>query len=93
MVGGIYGGRWANFKFMQKLKYMKEKLKAWYLKVFGDVIVKKKELIMEIDDIDNKESKGLVFENLVARRAVAKNELELVLLREKTNWRQKSRLK
>lgn len=62
---------WANFRFMQKLKYVKENFRKWNLDVFGDVQVRKKDLILEIDNIDTKELEGQVSEELLARRAVA----------------------
>lgn len=49
--------------------------------------------LLEIKDIDKKESKGIYTEDLLFQRNYLKDELESVILREETSWRQKSRLK
>lgn len=59
---------WANFSFTQKLKFSKEKLGVWNLEVFGDVRVKKRKLLLEIDSMDSEEIEGSASEEIIQER-------------------------
>lgn len=47
---------WEGFKFMKKLKFVKEKLKSWNVEVFGDIKGRKKDILKELNSLDKLES-------------------------------------
>ena len=49
---------WEGYKFMTKLKIIKQKVKKWNAEVFGDLRLQKTSLIRKIKDLDVLESSG-----------------------------------
>lgn len=49
---------WEGYKFMKKLKHVKEKLKVWNVDVFGDIKVRKKVFLQKLEVLDKLESEG-----------------------------------
>ena len=84
---------WEGFKFMKKLKYIKEKIRTWNKEVFGDIRVKKREILHELEVLDRLESEGGLVEDQGVRMVALRNELDEVLSREEISWRQKVRTK
>ena len=64
--------------------------KAWFL--FGDLKEKKKNILLDIVGLDEKEQERNFSLKLAARRTLRKGELEEVLLKEEVFWRQKSKI-
>lgn len=76
---------------MQKLRHVKNKVNDWYKSVFGDVRSNKTDVLREITENDSVEEEGLLSNDMVNLRADLRNEFEVLLFREVTSWRQKSR--
>ena len=51
---------WEGFRFMRKLKSLKDKLKVWNLEVFGDIRIKEDEILKEIETLDRLDMGGLI---------------------------------
>lgn len=76
---------------LNELKFVKEKLKSWNIEVFSDLEIQK--ILDKLDDLSKRTSAGDLFDELSSNQASLKNELDRILLREETSWRQKTRLK
>lgn len=83
---------WEGFKIMRKLKTLKENLKEWNKSIFGDIYVKKEELLKEIHSLDRLELDNFLTEDNRVRRHKLRIELNEILLREETSRRQKMRI-
>ena len=82
---------YASYVVAKKLKVIKEEIKKWNREVFGDIKVRKYNLMDSINQLDFKEgSSGLSNEELEKRQA-DKDELARVILMHEISWRQKSR--
>lgn len=51
----ISGQEWEGFKFMQKLKGVKDRVKVWNNKISGDIQTKKDSVHHEINSLDKLE--------------------------------------
>jgi hypothetical protein len=71
-----------------KLKALKEDIKKWNKECFGDIRIKKLELMQELQWIKGKETQGQR-----SYRLCTQDELEKTLLLDEVSWRQKSRVK
>ena len=81
----------ASFVIARKIKVVKEELKKWNREVFGDIRLKKFNLLGSINILDAKEeSVGLSSEDIDGRRREIE-ELGRVFQLEEISWRQKSR--
>uniref|UniRef100_A0A2N9GTW6 Reverse transcriptase domain-containing protein n=1 Tax=Fagus sylvatica TaxID=28930 RepID=A0A2N9GTW6_FAGSY len=80
-----------SYVLVQKLKSLKTDLYKWNKEVFGDVNVRKNDLMAQIQDLDMlEENRQLSNEEAVAK-AHLQTDLEKVLLLEEIKWRQTSR--
>jgi hypothetical protein len=70
---------------------LKADLIRWKTEVFGNVEVRKKALLEEIQTLDGLKEERELAANERARIEKAKNDLAEVALMQKINWRQKSR--
>lgn len=48
-------GKWEGYCLMGKLRVLKGNLIVWSREVFGDILIRKKEILAIIDEIDNLE--------------------------------------
>ena len=78
---------------MRKLQFVKAKLKEWNKVSFGELNERKKSILNEIANFDAIEQVGGLIYELLVQRALRKWELEELILREETHWRQKARVK
>ena len=86
-------GRWEGYRFMEKLKSIKGKLRVWNKAVFGDIWAKEKEIVARIHDIDNLELNGPLVNGLVEERFSLKRSLDEVIRKENLRWFQKCKIK
>ena len=73
-----------------KLKVLKEDIKKWNKESFGDVHIKKLELMKELQLLESKENQGLFTGDDRVHRLNTQAELERTLLLDEVSWRQKS---
>lgn len=84
---------WAGYCLMKKLKFVKEKLKIWNREVFGDVRIRKRELLELIGGLDRLEcDEGGSAETSNQRVALMK-ESEEINLKERRSMNQKIKFK
>ena len=76
-----------------KLLFVNSKLKEWNKNSSGDLIERKKSILLDIANFDSMEQEGGLSPELLIHRAVRKGELEELILREEIHWRQKARVK
>ena len=74
---------WEGFKFMRKLKSLKDKLKVWNREVFGDIQIKKDEILKEIKTLDRLDMEGLISSEDRKKKVSLLNDFEELLLKEK----------
>ncbi len=80
-----------SFILVQKLKALRVDLRRWNAEVFGDVNLRKNNLLTSIQNLDGLEEDGhLSLEDKLARDHL-KSDFEHVLLLDEITWRQKSR--
>lgn len=77
---------------MMKLKEIKNRLKSWDLEVFGQVNLKKKELIDVIDSLDSIEGQNGWNEDMIALRKATKSDLGEICLKEERMAHQKAKI-
>ena len=83
---------WEGFKFMRKLKSLKDKLRVWNWKVFGDIRIKRDEILKEIETLDRLDMEGLTSSGDREKKVSLLNDFEELLLKEKISWRQKAKI-
>jgi hypothetical protein len=76
-----------SFLLASKLKVSKEDIKKWNKESFGDVHIKKLELMKELQLLESKENQGLFTGEDRVRRLNTQSELERTLLLDKVSWR------
>ena len=76
-----------------KLKALKEDIKFWNKNSFGDVRVKKLELMQELQGLENSENQGGLTAADRIHRSDLQKELEETLHLDEISWRQKLRIK
>jgi exonuclease III len=81
-----------SFVLASKLKVLKEDIKKWNRESFGDVHIKKLELMRDLQDLEAKENQGLFTGEDRVHRLNTQSELEKTLLLDEVSWRQKSRV-
>ncbi|KAG6626350.1 hypothetical protein CIPAW_15G041600 [Carya illinoinensis] len=80
-----------SFIFAGKLKALKKDLKLWNKQTFGDVVECKKSKEAEIKGLERiQENRPLTQEEIAVKKEL-EADLERVVVREETSWRQKSR--
>ncbi|KAK9927793.1 hypothetical protein M0R45_024959 [Rubus argutus] len=87
------GPGWEGFKFMNKLRGVKTKLKVWSKEVFGDVLMEKKSVEMKIKELDNKDEREGLNAELKRERESLRNKFEELLFNEEMLWRQRAKIK
>ena len=87
------GNRWEGHKFMRKLQFVKAKLKEWNKASFGELNEREKSILFDLANFDTLEQEGGLSLELLVQRALRKEELEELILREEIQWRQKARVK
>jgi hypothetical protein len=80
------------FVLAYKLKRLKLDLKCWNKKVFGNVEVRKRSFLEEIQPHDLLEEERSLAKEEIVKRALMKAELEKVIHIQEVSWRQKSRV-
>ena len=78
---------------MRKLQFVKANLKEWNKVSFGVLNERKKSILKDIANLDVIEQAGGLSSELIIQRALRKEELEELILREEIHWRQKVRVK
>ena len=76
-----------SFLLASKLKVSKEDIKKWNKESFGDVHIKKLELMKELQLLESKENQGLFTGEDRVRRLNTQLELERTLLLDEVSWR------
>jgi hypothetical protein len=91
---------WLSYQFdgspsyilANKLKALKADLKKWNTESFGNVGIKKNQLLYELHEIDRAaESRILTFDEKLRKESLV-TELEKTILLDEISWRQKSRV-
>jgi hypothetical protein len=86
----VYG--WEGFKFMRKLRGVKEKIKVWSKETYGNAGSEKKDLEELIKQLDVEDiSDGLCVLKRSQREA-ARERLELLVFQDEIRWRQRTKL-
>ena len=93
-------GWWSNYSFSgppslvlaRKLKALKEDLKIWNKEVFGDVGLRKKEVMAEIGKLDEQEFQGVISDEDRVQRDQLRAEWDSLAHLDEISWRQKSRI-
>ena len=78
---------------MRKLQFVKANLKERNKVSFGVLNERKKSILFELANFDTIEQGGGLSTELIIQRALRKEELEELILREEIHWRQKARVK
>ncbi|PON85440.1 hypothetical protein TorRG33x02_187200 [Trema orientale] len=73
---------WKGYKFPNKLKIIKEKLKRWNVDVFRDVRMIKESLCRRARELDALKGSGRWNDQLIQERLVVKCELEEIIFKE-----------
>uniref|UniRef100_A0A2N9GAG5 Reverse transcriptase domain-containing protein n=1 Tax=Fagus sylvatica TaxID=28930 RepID=A0A2N9GAG5_FAGSY len=93
-------GWWSSYSFSgppslvlaRKLKALKEDLKIWNKEVFGDVGLRKKEVMTEIGRLDEQEFQGVLSDEERVQRAQLRTEWDSLAHLDEISWQQKSRV-
>ena len=83
---------WEGYKFMTKLKLIKERVKTWNREVFGDLRLKKLSMLRKTKDLDALESSGNWNNQLREERFIARGNLEKFRLEEERAVRMKTKI-
>ena len=82
---------WEGYKFMNKLKHIKERVKIWKVEVFGDSRLQQQSLVRRIKELDALEHSGNWNNQLKEERFLARTSLEKMLLEEERALRMKTK--
>ncbi|KAH9302372.1 hypothetical protein KI387_013955, partial [Taxus chinensis] len=81
----------SQFRLLQKLKNVKQKVRIWNKEVFGNIFEKKKELKQQLEELELQVSmKGMTLEDH-QREKILLSDLHNINSHEETFWRMKSR--
>jgi len=80
-----------SFVVAKKLKVIKSVIKKWNREVFGDIKIRKYNLMDSINQLDVKEETSSVSNEELVQRKADRDELAKVILMHEISWRQKSR--
>ncbi|KAK9929868.1 hypothetical protein M0R45_026941 [Rubus argutus] len=83
---------WEGFKFMRKLRGLKEKIKVWSKETFGNVGGEKRELEELIKQLDTEEKSDNLCVLKRNQREAARERLEHLVFQDEIRWRQKAKL-
>lgn len=78
---------------MDKLRALNAQLRWWNRDVFGDIQIKKKEVVARIHEIDALELEGPLDSALKEERVSSKGDLAQMIRKENVSWSQKSKIK
>ena len=78
---------------MKKLKRIKESVKMWNKKVFGDTREIKRGVIERIQRLDKKEEEITIAREEIEERRSLRNKLEEVIFKDAVVWKQKMKIR
>lgn len=81
---------WKGFKFMRKLKGLKDKIKAWSKETFGDV-GKENEVETNIKSVDDEDRIGGLSVEKLRDMELLRGKLEELTFREEISWKQRAK--
>lgn len=84
---------WEGYWFTRKLRNLKDILKVWNMEVFGDIKIKKQELMGRIKAIDDLEEVDQLSPTLKDERLSLKAEFVEIVRKELVSWRQKAKVR
>ncbi|KAK9928967.1 hypothetical protein M0R45_026080 [Rubus argutus] len=82
---------WEGFKFMRKLRSLKQKIKVWSKEVFGEVGSEKKEVEILIKQLDTTEIRQGLNDNERSQREAARVRLDQIVFLDEIRWRQRAK--
>ena len=82
---------WMGYQLSQKFKFLKKKIQEWRKNVFGNSLVRKLQLLAEIQVLDAKEEAGTFEEVDRLRRQSYQEDLQRLIFQEEIKWKQRSR--
>jgi chaperonin cofactor prefoldin len=80
------------YKFQQRLKNFKHTLKSWNKSTFGNILLRKKEIESQLEELQRTFIAGSRTQNLAKEEEKLKQEIEACREQEEILWRQKSRV-
>jgi exonuclease III len=80
------------YKFQQRLKNFKQHLKSWNKSTFGNILLRKKEIESQLEELQRTFIAGSRTQNLVQEEEQLIADLEACREQEEILWRQKSRV-
>eukprot|EP00253_Pinus_taeda_P022559 PITA_22559 len=89
----IPNGSSTMYKFQQRLKHIKRKIKAWNYTTFGNIFQEKKVLEKSMRELQQKIIRGGRTEELVSQEQVLLTQLEERRKQEELLWKPKSRIR
>ncbi|KAL5566576.1 hypothetical protein UlMin_029740 [Ulmus minor] len=90
---GIEVEGWESYRMMEKLRALKNKIKAWNKEVFGDTRLIKKEVVEKIAGLDKKEETSQLDVGERELRVSLRNQVEELVFKEAVAWRQKMKFR
>ncbi|KAL5549263.1 hypothetical protein UlMin_004494 [Ulmus minor] len=90
---GIEVEGWESYRMMEKLRALKDKIKAWNKEVFGDTRLIKKEVVEKIAGLDKKEEMTQLDVGERELRLSLRNQMEELVFKEAVAWRQKMKFR
>ncbi|KAL5574996.1 hypothetical protein UlMin_016695 [Ulmus minor] len=90
---GIEVEGWESYRMMEKLRALKDKIKAWHKEVFGDTRIIKKEVVEKIVGLDKKEEMTQLDVGERELRLILRNHVEELVFKEAVAWRQKMKFR
>lgn len=84
---------WMGFLLARKLKFLKKRLQSWKKEDFGNLTLKKYQLLADIQNLDVKEEVGKLEEEDRLRRSSLQEELRRLIFQKEIKWKQRSRNK
>ncbi|KAL5557970.1 hypothetical protein UlMin_034181 [Ulmus minor] len=90
---GIEVEGWESYRIMEKLRALKDKIKAWNKEVFGDTRIIKKEVVEKIAGLDKKEEMTQLDVGERGLRLRLRNQVEELVFKEAVAWRQKMKFR
>ncbi|KAL5566610.1 hypothetical protein UlMin_029774 [Ulmus minor] len=90
---GIEVEGWESYRMMEKLRALKDKIKAWNKEVFGDTRLIKKEVVEKIAGLDKKKEMTQLDVGERELRLSLRNQVEELVFKEAVAWRQKMKFR
>ncbi|KAK9922241.1 hypothetical protein M0R45_030715 [Rubus argutus] len=89
--GEINSQGWMGFKFMRKLKGLKDRIKVWSKEIFGYIGKEKKEIETNIKSLVDEDMIGGLSVEKLRERELLKGKLEELTFREEISWKQRAK--